>query len=494
MRRAGAHRLPGVTGLTRYSQGLRDVDEEVFVAPTPSPRTGTDRRSFLRFTAGAAALLPLASLAGCSGGGRDAGTLRIAFQQFGSNTIKQEWIERAAETFSAQNPELVIDLVPIVASENDYFTKNELLMSSPRTSPDLVYEDSFILLSDVGAGYLQPMTDLVEGWDHWDDIAEASKLAVTGEDGEVYGVPITTDTRAIWFHREVFERAGLPADWQPTSWEDILEAARAIKDSGSEAIPFFMFAGTPQGEKASMQGFEMLLYGTGDGTGLYDEDTKKWVLGSQGFIDSLAFLKTVVDEELTASLGQLLDPNISEQIYTSLLPDAKLGMLIDGSWISQNWTETAGRPWPEWPEVVGLADMPTQDGGGTGTVTLAGGWGLSIPQHVTDRETAFRFLETLVSTETLVDYAIADNHITVRNDVAEVEEYLSYSPAVEYFTKLLDTAYYRPALPAYPEVSSALQEAMEAVLTGSEPEAAAAAYDATVRDIVGPENVQEAQG
>lgn len=23
-----------------------------------------------------------------------------------------------------------------------------------------------------GVGYLQPMTDLVEGWDHWDDIAE----------------------------------------------------------------------------------------------------------------------------------------------------------------------------------------------------------------------------------------------------------------------------------------------------------------------------------
>ena len=58
-------------------------------------------------------------------------------------------------------------------------------------------------------------------------------------------------------------------------------------------------------------------------------------------------------------LSSLLDPNISEQIYTSLLPDAQLGILIDGSWISQNWTETAGRPWPEWPDVVGLADMPT---------------------------------------------------------------------------------------------------------------------------------------
>lgn len=464
------------------------------MAPESPHRLVPDRRSFLRFTAGAAALLPLTALAGCTGGGRDPNVLRIAFQQFGSGTIKQEWITTAAEEFSAENPELTVDLVPIVASENDYFTKNELLMSSPRTSPDLVYEDSFILLSDVGAGYLQPITDLVEGFAHWDDIAEASKEAVTGEDGEIYGVPITTDTRAIWFHKEVFADAGLPEDWQPGSWEDILEAARTIRDSGSEATPFFMFAGTPQGEKASMQGFEMLLYGTAEEGWLYDRDSEKWVLGSPGFIDALTFLKTLFEEELTLPLGQHLDPNISESIYTSLLPEKKLGMLIDGSWISQNWTETAPRPWPEWPEVVGLADMPTQDGGGTGTVTLAGGWGLSIPQHVTDRETAFRFLETLVSTETLVDYAIADNHITVRNDVAEVEEYLSYSPAVEYFTNLLDTAYYRPALPAYPEVSSALQEAMEAVLTGSAPEAAAAAYDATVRDIVGPENVQEAQG
>lgn len=462
------------------------------MSPAPHTPLRADRRSFLRFTAGAAALVPLASLTACSGSNRDPNTIRIAFQQFGSGTIKQEWITAAAEEFSADNPELVVELVPIVASENDYFTKNELLMSSPRTSPDLVYEDSFILLSDVGAGYLQPMTDLIEGWEHWDDVADASKEAVTGEDGEVYGVPITTDTRALWFHRDVFAEAGLPEDWQPSSWEEILEAARAIRDSGSEATPMFMFAGTPQGEKASMQGFEMLLYGTGDGTGLYDEDSRKWVLGSQGFIDSLEFLATLLEEELTMPLGSLLDPNISEQIYTSLLPDAQLGILIDGSWISQNWTETAGRPWPEWPDVVGLADMPTQDGGGTGTVTLAGGWGLSIPQYVTDRDIAFRFLQKLVSTETLVTYAQNDNHISVREDVAENEEYLSYSPAVGYFTDLLETAYYRPALPAYPEVSSAIQEAMEAVMTGSSPEDAAAAYDAQVTDIVGAENVQEA--
>ncbi|AXK47173.1 extracellular solute-binding protein [Brachybacterium saurashtrense] len=461
--------------------------------PRPSVPRQPARRSILRFTAGVAVAVPLSALAGCAAGGsRDPHTIRIAYQQFGSGTIKREWITAAAQEFSEENPELTVQLVPIVASENDYFTKNELLMSSPRTSPDLVYEDSFILLSDMGAGYLQPMTDLIDRFEHWDDIADASKDAVTGEDGEVYGVPITTDTRALWYQREVFAEAGLPEDWQPGSWEEILDAARAIRDSDSEAIPLFLFAGTPQGEKASMQGFEMLLYGTGDGTGLYDREAERWILGAQGFIDALGFLRTLFEEDLTATLGQHLDPNIAESIYTTMLPEAKLGILLDGSWISQNWTDSAARPWPEWPDVVGLADMPTQDGSGSGTVTLAGGWGLSIPTHATDRETAFRFLEKLVSTPTLVQYAIADNHITVRADVAEDEEYLGYSPAVEYFTDLLETAYYRPALPAYPEVSSAIQEAMEAVMTGTSPEAAAAAYDATVTEIVGPEHVQEA--
>ena len=73
------------------------------------------RRSFLRWSAGVATVLPLGALAGCSGSSRDPSTLRIAYQQFGSNTIKEKWIQGAAKEFSAQNPDLVVDLVPAVA-------------------------------------------------------------------------------------------------------------------------------------------------------------------------------------------------------------------------------------------------------------------------------------------------------------------------------------------------------------------------------------------
>lgn len=457
----------------------------------PNPARPPDRRTFLRYVGGAATVLPLAALTSCGTSAvDDPDVIRIAFQQFGSGTLMEQWINRTAAEYTKTYPERTIDLLPIVASENDYFTKNELLMSSPRTSPDCVYEDTFILLSDVGAGYIRPIDELVAGWADWEQIAEASREAVTGEDGKVYAVPTHTDTRALWFDKDVLTAAGLPEDWQPTDWNGILDAARTIKQATPDVTPFFLFSGKAQGEKASMQGFEMLLYGTP--SRLYDEDTRRWVIGSQGFLDALTFLRTVFEEELTLPVSRHLDPNIGETIYTQLMPEGKIGILLDGSWISQNWTEGAPNPWPEWEATTGLARMPTQDGGGDGFVTLAGGWCWTLPQYVTDPEIAFSFIEALCTRDNLVQRAIEDNHITVRADVAEVEEYRTYSPTAEFFTGLLETAYYRPTLPAYPEVSSAIQEAMESVMTMSRtPEQAAAAYDTAVTGIVGAENVEK---
>jgi multiple sugar transport system substrate-binding protein len=454
---------------------------------------GPDRRTFLRYVAGVGTVLPLAALTACgSDSTQDPNVIRIAYQQFGSGTLMEDWINRTAQTYTQEYPERTVELVPIVAAENDYFTKNELLMSSPRTSPDLVYEDTFILLSDVGAGYVQPMTELAEQWEHWEDVAPASRDAVTGEDGEIYAIPTHTDTRAIWYNKDVFAQAGLPEPWEPTTWEEILEAARTIKEQVPEVAPFFIFSGKAQGEKASMQGFEMLLYGTGEGVGLYDDDAQKWVVGSQGFLDALTFLRTVFEEELTLPVSRHLDPNIGESIYSTVMPGGELGILLDGSWISQNWVEDAPSPWPEWTETLGLARMPTQNGDGNGWVTLAGGWSWVLPQYCSDPEIAFSFIEALLTTENSVQRAIDDNHITVRADVAEVEEYRTYSPTAEFFTELLEGARYRPALPNYPEVSAAIQDAMEVVMTMARtPEEAQAAYDEAVTDIVGADNVQE---
>lgn len=445
-----------------------------------------DRRTFLRWSGASALALPLA-LTGC---GADAppGAVRVAYQQFGQDDLTGAWLDRAAEAFAKAQPGRTIHKVPIVAAENDYFTKNELMMSSPRTSPDLAYEDTFILLSDVAAGYIQPIDDYVKGWSRWEQIVPNSRDAVRGEDGKVYAVPTHTDTRGIWYDKRVMSKAGLPDDWKPRDWQELLDAARAIKDKAPDVeCPIMFFSGKAQGEKASMQGFQMLLFGTD--SRLYDEDTKKWMLGTRGFVDALTFIQTIFAENLTLGIGKASDPNVNESIYGEMMPAGQVGFLMDGSWISQNWIEGASSAWPEWSETLGVTRMPTQNGQGKGWVTLAGGWSWVLPQHSREPDAAFELITQLLTKKQALERAIEDQHITIFTDVAEDPEYKSYSPTTEFFTSLVAEADYRPTLAPYPQVSSAIQQAMEDVMTQSKtPQDAAASYDERVISIVGEQN------
>ena len=455
------------------------------------PRGAThqsSRRTFLKVTGGIASTLPLAMLAGCSSE-RDSSTLKVAYQQFGSGTTLQQWLTKIIAEFTKKHPGVSVELLPIVAAENDYFTKNELLMSSPRSCPDLVFEDTFILLSDVAAGYIQPIDDLVKGWEGWDNLYPASQAAAIDPEGRAHCVPTETDTRGIYYNKKVFEKAGLPTEWQPRTWEEIAEAAAAIRDANVDAAGMFMYCGKTQGEKASMQGFEMLLYGTRDT--LYNPETKKWVAGSQGFIDTLAFYKRQFDEGLTLPAARHFDPNLMDAVQATMFPAGELGILIDGSWISFLWAEGSLAPWPTWPDDVGVAFMPTQHGEAPGSTTLAGGWGWAIPTHARDRELSFALVKELCSLEHQVQRNITGGTLTTRRDVAQNEEYRGYSPTVGFFTDMLEGAHYRPAFAVYPEVSSAIQDAMDTVMVGDKtPEQAAAWYDAKLAELVGDANVE----
>jgi multiple sugar transport system substrate-binding protein len=434
--------------------------------------------------AGAGAL-PL--VGGCGSTG-SAQAVRIQYQQFGSGTVMRDFLRDVTDQLTALDSGISTELVPLVASEDDYFTKNELMMSSPNVTPDLVYEDTFILKSDVAAGYLRPIDEFVDSWDRWQDFSEPSREAVTHE-GKVYAVPTHTDTRALWYNAELLEAAGIKQPWAPQTWDELLDDLRAIKSRGpAELIPFNIFSGKPQGEKASMQGFEMLLYGT-EST-LFDEGSQKWVIGSKGFVDALRFVETVFAEGLAPSVPDALNPNISETLTNSWLPGGQLAVNLDGSWISQNWVEGAPGEWPEWTKIMKQAKMPTQQGQGRGWVTLAGGWSWAVPKLSDKPDRAWQVLQQMMRTDNMVDLALADNQVTIRTDIEADPRYQGYSPTIDFFTELGKHAIYRPALPAYPQVSSEIQEAMGVVMTGkSRPEQAAAEYDRAVTDLVGAENV-----
>jgi multiple sugar transport system substrate-binding protein len=419
-------------------------------------------------------------------GGQSSGpaNIKIAYQQWGPGTVMKTFLTGAKAEYEAANPGSKVEIVPVVASENDYYTKIQLMMRSPNTAPDLVYEDTFLINSDITAGYLRPLDDYIKGWSDWSQFQETAKGAAKGQDGKVYGVPDGTDTRALWYNKQMFAKAGLPADWQPKTWDDVLTAARAIKSKVPGVIPLNVYAGKPMGEASAMQGLEMLLYGTKDT--LYNFNQNKWVVGSQGFKDSLGFIKTIFTEGLAPQPKQSLDPNWGNKVGSDLLPNSKLAIALDGSWLYNNWQKTGAKPWPQWTEVLGQTAMPTQTGEGKGKVSLSGGWTWAIPAKSKSPDAAWSFIKTLQTQKNATKYATDGAQIAVRKDVASDAGYKSSAKSTQFFTDLVAVTVYRPALPEYPKVSNEIITAMEAVMTGqSSPDDAAKNYDQAVESIVG---------
>ncbi|MFD8509246.1 extracellular solute-binding protein [Streptomyces sp. NPDC059687] len=454
-------------------------------------------RSTSVLTALLAVSLAAPTLTACgSGSGSDPDTVKISFKQSTDNSIHvmDDYLAGIKKQFEKENPGKKVELVPIKAPDSEYYTKLQQMLRSPKTAPDLVYEDTFLINSDITSGYLKPLDPYLAKWKDWDQFIDTAKAAAKAEDGKTYGVPDGTDTRGLWFDKGIFEKAGLPADWQPRTWDDVLAAARTVKEKVPGVTPLNVYTGKPAGEAATMQGFEMLLYGTGDGTSdpLYDKGTKKWVAGGQGFKDALGFVHTVYQEKLGTDVSQALDPNIQTIVRGELLPKGKLAIDLDGSWLPQDWLQGSGHEWPEWSKELGLAYMPTQHGQAPGKVSMSGGWTWSIPAKAGNPDLAFKFIRTMQTKANAQKWYIANSGIAVRKDVASDPAYVKAQPGIKFFTDLVSSTHYRPAYPAYPKVSTAIQEAMESVTTGdASVDKAASDYDEALKAATDNQVVQK---
>lgn len=430
-----------------------------------------------------AAGLAATALTACgSGSGSSPDTVKISFKQSTDNSIKvmDTYLAGIKKQFEKKYPGKKVEFVPVKAADSEYYTKLQQMLRSPKTAPDLVYEDTFLINSDITSGYLKPLDPYLDAWPAWDQFIDTAKSAARGADGKTYGVPDGTDTRGLWFDKGVFEKAGLPADWQPKTWDDVLDAARTIKRKVPGVTPLNIYTGKPAGEAATMQCFEMLLYGTGDGSAdpLYDTASKKWITAGQGFKDALTFVETVFKEKLGPDVADALDPNFGTRVRGELLPQGKLGIDLDGSWLPQDWLPGSGHEWPEWSKRLGLAAMPTQHGQAPGKVSMSGGWTWAIPAKAGNPDLAFDFVKVMQTKPNAQKWYIANSGIAVRKDVAGDPSYVAAQPGIKFFTDLVASTHYRPAYPAYPKVSTAIQEAMEGVTTGdTSVDAAAKAYD-----------------
>jgi len=441
---------------------------------------------------GIAALVVLS--AGGAAVAQDVEELRVVYRDSSYVTAV---MEAAEAEFEAAHEGVDIVLEPIAASSRDYYTKVSLMNQSASTAADIIYEDGFYVTADASAEFLYPLDEMLAGWDDWSKFNEAAKANGTSfADGKVYSIPLGTDTQGIWYNRKLFEAAGLPADWQPTSWADILDAASSIKEAHPDVTPLNIYVTKASGEAATMRGMLNLLSGTPGGLSgnLLDPEDQKWIVGSQGFRDTLAFMKEAYESGYLVSDSDLQEPRLQNLVAEQMATAGEVAMFIDGSWIWSRWEESGNAPWAEWQETLGIAKIPTQDGADPYFTSMSGGWTIAMSPTTPDKELAFDFLTTVANYENSLTYSVLAGSIGVRDDVNTDPAFLDANPTAEFFSSLVQYTNFRPALELYPQVSSLIQETMESVTVGgASVEDAAARYDRQLARLAGSDNVKSAE-
>lgn len=382
-------------------------------------------------------------------------TLTITGDYGGASfNVTDNWWKAAAAIFEKAHPNVTVKIANIVTtSESTYYAKLDLLERSASTSPNITWEDSFLVKSDAAAGYLTPLPQL-KSYSEFKNLYSSFKN-MTEVNGTPYSMMVESDVQQLYYDSSIFKKAGLPSTWKPTSLNAILSAAEAIKAKDPSIIPMWIYTGTPLGEASSFRGFQVLLDGTSDG--LYNYSTNKWETGGPGFNQVFNFLAALHAKGLEEGTSYWSNPNAGTVVDTQLMPAQKVGIVLDGSWVSTEWLPNGARPWAAGFKTYKVADVPTANGQAPGVTNLSGGWSLAIPAKATNKSLALDFIETATSPTLLAKYDGISGQIPVESNVASNPIFTGLIKSDPLFQQAVTYAQhtnYRPAFGPYNEITA----------------------------------------
>ncbi|MER6949073.1 extracellular solute-binding protein [Nonomuraea sp. NPDC000554] len=440
----------------------------------------------------AIAVITVLTLASCGTGappGQETVTLVIAANSIsgGKNSESADWIKQwVIPGFEKDHRNVKVLFRPSGVDDEQYKTKIALDFKAGGGA-DVIDLDGIWVGEFAQAGYVKPLAEVggpvVDSWEGWSQIPQAVQgLGVF--DGKKYGLPQGTDGRVLFYNKTLFRKAGLPEQWQPRSWQEIIDAGTKLKAAGVP-VPIQIDAGTAMGEATTMQGVLPLLAGAG--AEIYANGT--WTGASQAMKDVLRFYQQIYGG---SGLG---DPKLQQEAKGrdksfAQFAEGKIAILAESDYFWRSVIEPGAgiAPMKDRDQTVGYARIPARQPGagirGQDHVSMSGGAVRVLNPFSKHPKLAWELLAFMHSAAATKAQLAGQVRISSRGDVND--EVLTDDPMLKYVADdVLPITAYRPGVAVYPQVSVALQEATAAVVSGKSPDEAAAAYQAKLAQLVG---------
>ena len=418
-------------------------------------------------------------------------TVTVAFTKwFSDNPTREAWGPAFEKAMAKKGITVKIESLNLPVPDGPYNEKLVLDLAAGEGA-DIFMLDGMLIGGFAEAGYLEDLTARVNAWDEWKEWPQWVKDGVT-INGKVYAIQMDSGTLPLFYRKDLFRKAGLPVPWQPKSWDELLDAARTIKNRLGVA-GFAGHFGNACGECTTMNNFLNFLLAAGGR--IYNPDRGKWVGDSKAMLDTWRFFETVyMKEQLAFNPEYWLSSKAIDQVHVDFA-DGKLGIFVTWDGVYYDYQEGGSR-WVEGfdpKKDMGYAIIPAMRPGeglaGRSFVNMAGGWTMAMKKGASDL--AWEFLKFCRNKERQIamNKTASGKKMWVRPDVVkallpEMDEFSKWR-----LTEVMQYSAVRPALPVYPKVSALISRSSESMLMGKSAEEVAAAYAKDLKALVGAANV-----
>ena len=345
------------------------------------------------------------SLAGC--GGKQEGTgsqTKVTFWH-GLGGPLGESLEKLISDFNAAHPDIEVS----GASMGQYAALSQKIMAAiaadnPPTIAQ-VYENWTANFIDAGA--IVPMQKFVDGPSGFsqEELADIFPVFLEGGtfQGQLWTFPFNKGLPALYYNREMFQKAGFEPDQPPRTWEEFREMAHKLTvDEDGDGQPEQW--GTSFSIPTIFAMYQLIL--VQNGGHILSPDGSQFLFNSPIGVEALQYLADLVKKDKVAYIA----PGAYEH-QTDFV--ARKVAMIQGHIVSRKYME------PQLTFEPGIAAIPQ----GKKPAVMLTGTNLAIFSKATEgqQEAAWAFIKWLGEVEQQARWAVETSYVPIRRSALDLD-------------------------------------------------------------------------
>jgi len=396
----------------------------------------------------------------------------IAQEEITLNAIfaepKERWeilLENATKILNERHPDkkIIIDYRVLPYSD----TRTQILTAMAGKTPiDLVSIDQIWLGEFAEGGFLSDLTANSKNWNKSSDWYSQNWEGGLYND-QVKGIWAWTDVRALWYWKDLLDKAEINPD-QLKNWNEYISSSKKLNEIlEKDRIQAMHLVGANHSPDMWypylwMLGGEILEQREG-----HPKKSNYWypIYNNDLGVKALQFLKDQVDAGIKPQINHFWGQEFA---------DKKFAVMLEGSWILGQFPKNE---WSTLKEKIGMIPMfpVPSSSNSTNTSTLMGGWILSIPETSQNKELAWELLTIMLEPEVLIPMLLQQGYLPTQKSIGEgsYSEKLKLTiPYYEELVSLISLGKGRPNIPEYPIIAEHIRNAIEQVYNGMDPKIA----------------------